>query len=217
MTGTRQKVLLIGAGSHARVLLDALSERDDVEVLGLTDPRLAVGERVSGCQVLGNDDFLLARFAPAGVVLVNAIGSVRCSGVRRQAFERFSDAGYRFLAVVHPRAIVSSGAAIDEGTQIMAGAVVQTGARVGRNAIVNTGAIVDHDCEVGSHVHVAPGATLSGNVRVGEGAHIGTGAVVIQGLRIGAAALIAAGAVVVKDVAADDRVMGVPARSRPPP
>lgn len=49
--------------------------------------------------------------------------------------------------------------------------------------------------------------------RVCRGASIGSGAAILCGVTIGERALVGAGAVVTKDVAADDTVAGVPART----
>jgi UDP-perosamine 4-acetyltransferase len=207
-------VLILGAGGHAKVAIEALL-RASIPVLGITDPDASLlGRTVLGIPVVGGDDEVL-RHRPDHVFLVNGLGSVGPAARRRELFERFRRAGYGFARVIHPSAIVASDVVVGEGAQVMAGAVIQPGTRIGCNAIVNTRASVDHDCEIGDHAHIAPGAVLSGSVRVGEGAHVGTGASVIQGIRIGAGSVVGAGAAVVRDVPERATVLGVPAREVP--
>lgn len=207
-------VVILGAGGHARVLLDALRLLG-VEVLGFAaPPPLSRGALVDGAPVLGDDDAILAAFRAESVALVNGLGSVRDTRARRALYERFVARGYSFRSVVHPSAIVARDVLVGDGAQLLARVVVNPGARIEADAIVNTGAIVEHDCVVGAHAHLAPGVTLSGAVSVGAGAHVGTGATVIQGVRVGANALVGAGAVVVSDVAEGAVVLGVPARAR---
>lgn len=204
-------VIVIGAGGHAKVLLEILSGQR-VDVLGVTDA--AFTERKTnfmGFPVLGTDEILFT-YAPQAVQLVNGVGSVQDMHKRKDIFVNFKRLGFNFTKVIHRTAVVSGWASLGEGVQLMAGAVVQPGSSVGDNAIINTRAAVDHDCLIGSHAHLSPGVTLSGGVEVGEGVHIGTGATVIQGIRIGAYAVVAAGAVVVRNVPAGAKVMGVPAR-----
>lgn len=206
-------VILLAAGGHARVLLDALRSAGEREVLGIcVADRQRVGEQVGDLPVVVADEDLAAMFPPEVADLVNGLGSSGDCGPRRRLYERMQGNGYRFAAVVHPRTIVATDVRLGEGVQIMAGAVVQTGCRLGENVIINTGAVVDHDCDIGAHAHIAPGVTLSGGVRVGKGTHVGTGACVIQGVSIGAGALVGAGAVVLRDVPAGVTVAGVPAR-----
>ena len=204
-------VILIGAGGHARVLLDVLA-RCGVAVAGLTDADAGKhGKLLAGVRVLGGDK-VLDKHPPASTILVNAMGSTESMSLRQKVYERLKAGGYRFLTLVHPSAVIASDAVLGEGVQVMAGAIVQPGAKIGVNSIVNTGAQVDHDCVIGAHVHLSPGVTLSGTVTVGDGTHVGTAATVVQGLRIGRGCLVAAGTVVTEDVADGERVAGVPAR-----
>lgn len=192
-------VIIIGAGGHARVLLDAL-QLLPCGIIGFVDPAVAMGATgPGGLPVLGGDE-ALKDYSPSEVQLVNGIGSIGATASRAAVWWRGKEAGFTFARVVHPSAIVSASAILGEGVQVMAGCVVQTGAEIGPNSIVNTCASVDHDCKIGESVHIAPSVTLSGNVRVGDRAHIGTGSIVIQGISIGADSLVAAGAVVYRDL-----------------
>ncbi|QXE90592.1 acetyltransferase [Geomonas subterranea] len=204
-------VLIIGAGGHAKVLVEALLAEGAL-IAGMLDADPArLGDSVLGVPVIG-DDNTAEDFPRDAVRLVNGIGSIGLPEMRRSIFERFSARGYRFATVVHPSAVVASDVELGAGAQIMAGAVLQPGCRIGDNVIINTRASVDHDCTIGDHTHIAPGVTLSGGVTVGSGCHVGTGATVIQGVRIGDGSVIGAGAVVTKDVAAGLTVVGVPAK-----
>lgn len=205
---THLPIIVIGAGGHAKVVIDAL-KKSGAEIQGVAeiDPGKAGGSLL-GAPII--DERVLHE--PEAVALANGIGSVKDTKTRRKAFLRLKEKGYRFQTVIHPSAVIGEDVVIGEGAQIMAGAVIQPGTRIGADSIVNTRASVDHDCRIGDHVHIAPGAALSGSVMVGEGCHVGVGATVMQGLNIGANSVIGAGAVVVHDVAEAIAVSGVPAR-----
>ena len=204
-------VIVLGAGGHAKVLIEALLASSAV-ITGVVDPDLTlVGTTIHGVQVLGGDD-VVNEFPPSEVQLVNGLGSVSLPVKRQQLFERFKGIGYDFATVVHPSAVVASDVELAEGAQVMAGVVIQPGCSIGVNSIINTRVSVDHDCSIGDHVHIAPGVTLSGGVAVGSCSHIGTGATVIQGINIGAKSVIGAGALVLKDVAPCITVVGIPAK-----
>ena len=204
-------VILIGAGGHAKELLDAL-DLLGMEVIGLTDLDASrAGQQVSGVPIIGGDE-VPSLHKPGSIQLVNAIGSIGSMSARRAAYEKFSKQGFTFADVIHPAAMVSRRAILQAGVQIMAGSIVQADATIALNTIINAGAIVEHDCFVGAHVHLAPGVTLSGAVRIGEATHVGTGATIIQSIQVGKGCTIAAGAVVIGNVPDGATVSGVPAK-----
>jgi sugar O-acyltransferase (sialic acid O-acetyltransferase NeuD family) len=207
-------VVLIGAGGHAKVLLDLLRACGRA-VAGVCDPDLhARGETEwRGLRVLG-DDGALDHFRAERTALVNGVGQRVGHDLRRHVYERLRRAGFHFPVLVHPAAWVSPTARLAEGVQVMAGAIVQSDVAVGENTIVNTRASIDHDCDVGRHAHISPAATLCGSVCVEEGAFIGAGSTVIQGLRVGAGAVLGAGTTLTRNLAAGAIRTGAPSRAR---
>ena len=204
-------IIIIGAGVHAKVLLDALllSGR---KVLGLTEfDNSKWDTSIWGIPVLGNDD-CINKYNSEEIELVNGMGSVGSMEKRYNIFSFFKEKGYTFAKVIHPGALISPYSEILEGAQLLAGCVVNPGAVIGNNSIINTRASIDHDVRIGDHVHIAPGATVSGGVTIGDNVHVGTGASIIQSVSVGDNSLIAAGSVVISNVMAGAKVYGVPAK-----
>jgi sugar O-acyltransferase (sialic acid O-acetyltransferase NeuD family) len=208
-----RKLVGIGAGGHAKVLVDILRRSDMWEIVGLTDARAARhGQFVLGVRVLGDDRMLGTLFEQGVRDCFVGVGGVGDNGPRQRAFEHAVGLGFEPCTVIHPRACVAGDAALGRGVMVFAAGIINPGCRIGDNVIVNTAAVIEHDCELEAHVHVATGARLGGGVRIGCAAHIGLGASVRQGIAIGARAVVGAGAVVVGDVPAATTVVGVPAR-----
>lgn len=208
-------VLVIGAGGHAKVVIDSL-RASGFTIAGLLDAD-ATPRQVAGAPVIG-DDFHLPRLRAEG--LSHAVVAMGDNAVRERVGASARAAGFTLVNAVHPAATVSPSASMGEGVAVMAGAVVNAETRVGDLAIVNTGACVDHDGDLLPACHIAPRVALAGNVRVGARALVGVGASVIPGVSIGADAVVGAGAAVIGDVAAGTAVAGVPARllhRAPPP
>jgi UDP-perosamine 4-acetyltransferase len=206
------KIVGIGAGGHARVMIDALRARG-VEVGALTDPdEDLLNTRLEGVPVVGGDSEWATLKRDGFTHAFLGMGSVGDASQRRELFGRILAAGFEIISVIHPSAIISSSASFGRGAIVLAGAVINAGAVIGDNVIINTAAVVEHDCTVGDHAHVATGARLGGAVHVGARAHIGIGASVRQSISIGEAAVVAAGAVVVADVPACAIVAGIPAK-----
>lgn len=206
------QVIGLGAGGHAKVVIEILRLIGGYELVGLLDPREELWNTdVIGVTILGNDDFLPELYNQGIRHAFIGLASVADTRPRRQLYEKARQQGFQIVNAIHPQAIISSSVEIGYGPTIMAGAVINAAARLGDNVIVNTGAIIEHDCVIGDHVHIASGARLAGSVHVGEGTHIGLGTSIRQCIHIGRNAIVGAGAVVVDDVPDNVMVMGVPA------
>lgn len=206
-------VIGLGAGGHAKVVIEILKVNNQFNVIGLLDESDdKVGTKLEGISILGKDSLLPDLYARGVRHAFIGVGTVGHGNRRSMLYETLRQLGFNMISAIHPTAIISSSAQLGVGPTIMAGAVINSGARIGENVIVNTGAIVDHDCVIGDHCHIATGACLSGAVRVGDGTHIGAGAVVRQDISIGKNSVVGAGAVVVDNIPDNVVVIGVPAK-----
>jgi len=206
-------IIVIGAGGHAKVLLDTLLNQEQ-GIIGIVDKEISTLEKeLLGIRIIGTDDFVL-HYQTEKILLVNGIGSIKNTSIRKYIYDQFKEKGYSFANVIHSSAIIAKDVTLSEGVQVMAGGIIQTGSTIGPNTIINTRSSIDHDCKIGAHVHIAPGVIISGGVEIGDGVHIGTGAVLIQGIKIGSNSLVGAGSVVIRDVIAETTVIGVPATVR---
>lgn len=185
------KLILIGAGGHARVVHDAMAAAG-FHLFAYVDPQPSAWLDAPYC---GSDEAATEMPADIGVAL--GLGGVAPAQLTRRLalLRRFLAAGRAAPPIVHPRASVASDTVIGQGAQIMTGAIVQGGVTLGAAVIVNTGAIVEHGSTIGAGTHVAPGAIVLGNVRIGACAMIGAGAIVLPGAALPDGALVAAGTV----------------------
>ena len=199
-----KRVILIGGGGHAKVLMSTLMEVG-IGIGGIydDDPQKH-GKDLLGSRIIGPISMIDSSFRG------DAVLGVGDNITRRTLADRLNH--LRWVTVVHPRAFVHRSVTLGEGTVIFAGAVVQPDVVVGRHCIVNTNAAIDHDCILGDYVHLAPGTCLAGNVSVGEGAVLGAGGVGIIGITIGRWSVLGAGAVATTNIPDNVTAVGVPAR-----
>lgn len=199
--------VVLGAGGHARVVLEALRSAG-LAAAAVTDPdRSLWGSTIEDVRVAGGDD-KLAEYPPSLHAAAIGVGAARDTRLRRKVHEAAAAAGYALPPVVAASAVVARSARLGAGAQILTRAVVHPAASIGDGAVVNTAAVVEHDCSVGAHAFIGPAAVLCGGVRVGDGAFIGAGAIILPGVSIGAGALVAAGAVVRSEVPAGGKELG---------
>jgi sugar O-acyltransferase (sialic acid O-acetyltransferase NeuD family) len=204
------KIVVYGAGGHAKVVLDVLEKVGTCAIVGLLDDSAELaGDIRSGYRVLGGSTLFKGLIEEGVKGMIVALGD----NVRRRAlFDAARAAGFELVTAIHPSALLGSRVRIGSGSVLVAGVVVNVDAEIGDNVIVNTSASVDHDCQIGAHVHLSPGVRLAGRVMVGEFTHIGIGAVVLPNLTIGKHCIVGAGSVVRADVPDGMVVAGNPAR-----
>lgn len=204
-------VLVVGAGGHARVCVEALRDAPSYRIVGglSADGLAAPGLDLA---MLGRDVDLAERATAAGAT--HAFIAVGHNATRAAIADRCLAHGLVLVDAVSRFAMLSSSTRLAGGVAVLPGAVVNAATDLGPGVIVNTNASVDHDCQIGPFVHVAPGAVIGGGVQVGSRTLVGIGAVVLPGVRIGADVVIGAGAVVVRDLPDGCVVVGVPARPR---
>jgi sugar O-acyltransferase (sialic acid O-acetyltransferase NeuD family) len=207
-----ERIVVLGGGGHARVLISLIRATARYEIAGILDPSLKRETMVVDIPVLGGDN-LLSRQMKEGITLACiGVGSVGDNSKKISLYKTTKEVGFSVPCLIHPQAIVTENEVnISEGVQVMAGAIIQAGSLVRENTIINTGGIIEHDCVIGKHVHICPGAVISGGVTIGDSTFIGSGATIIQGIKIGNNSVVAAGAVVINDVGDGLKVKGVPA------
>lgn len=207
------KLVIIGGGGHAKVVLAMIKKLNMYETLGYTD--LKNQGDFFGCKYLGTDDLLpdLLQKNP-NLVAVLGVGKLDASNSREKIIHKLKEIGLRLPSIVAAGAIVQEGTSIGNASIIMDGVILQSDVRVGDGAIVNTGATVDHDSIIGDFVHIAPGATICGGVEIGKNSFIGVGANILQYKKFPANSILAAGATLIESAEIEGTYIGTPARKK---
>ncbi len=207
MSATSTAWVVLGAGGHARSVVDVL-ERVGHTVVAVSGQ---TGGHPWHVDVLGDDTEALALAERDGLHTCVAVGA---NAARARLVADVLARGLSSPPVVASTATVSPRSRLGAGTVVLEHAHVGPAAELGDAVIVNTAAVVEHDCVVGAGVHVAPGAVLLGAASVGEATLVGSGARVLPGVAVGARVTIGSGAVVTTPVGDDQTVVGVPATRR---
>ena len=208
MNNFGKNVVLIGAGGHAKVVIEILQSTKYVVsyCIGDTD---AVDECL-GVPVLKGDHWLQKLYDSGYYRAFIGIGS---NQLRLKLADLVQNIGYELVRAVSSSAIISPTAIIGSGVAVMSGVVINADAEINDLSIINTSAVIDHDCIIGKGVHVAPQSALAGKVSVGEGSFLGIGCRILPGISIGEWSVIGAGAVVTENISSNVTAVGVPAKA----
>ena len=155
----KNKIVIIGAGGHGKVVLDAIHSQGIYDAVGFADDGLACGTEVlKNYKIIANsNDFAKLRdFADYFIV---AIGNNK---IREGIYYNLKNI-LNPAVIIHPKAVVANDAVIMSGAVILANSVVSSQCFIGENTIVNAGVIVDHESKIQSHVHLSVGTIVGCN------------------------------------------------------
>jgi sugar O-acyltransferase (sialic acid O-acetyltransferase NeuD family) len=208
-----QKVVILGAGGHARETLETFLQANQVtpqwKVLGyIDDDPQKHGLILNDCPVLGGFDW----FASVDVSSVRVICAIGDNAARYRLVRRVEARGLQFCNAIAPTAIISDYASLGMGLMIFAGAIINTQAVIDDHVIVNVGVSVSHDSHIASFCNLNPGVHIAGNVQINTGVDVGMGTVVKQSVAIGEWSVIGAGSVVISDIPSNVTAVGLPAK-----
>ena len=162
------RLLVVGAGGHAKVVIDAAAAS-----------RAARSPASSACRRTRPSVLGYPVTTDGSGIEADALHRRhrRQRDARRATSPSTARAACTGARVVHPSAVI--GPSVEHRRRarfVAAGVVVNAGARIGENAILNTGCTVDHDCRGRRSRPRRPACGLCGGVRLGEGVTLRRGA-----------------------------------------
>jgi acetyltransferase EpsM len=196
------KLLIIGAGGHGKVVYDIAESTkrfDDIYFLddaitGTFYKSEVVGTSIDIDKYINDFSFIVA------------IGS---NSIRAKVQNELESIEAKITTLIHHRAVVTDSSNIGVGSVIMSNVVVNADSKIGKGVILNTASVVEHDCRVGDFCHISPNATICGIVNIGKNSWVGAGATVINNLNICENVVIGAGSVVLRTLNKSGTYVGV--------
>ena len=195
------KLIIIGAGGHAGVVIDAAERQGFYNIYGLLDDTKAVDSYVHGYRILGGIPklFELSQYERDKRDKYTYFIAIGDNYSRFKLYMRFHELKLKYATIIHPSAKIGSRVYLDAGVVVMAGATVNTGSKIEKQVILNTQSSVDHDTLIEEFASMAPASATGGNVIVGRGTAICMGAMILNGVIVGSNSVIGAGSIVTVD------------------
>lgn len=206
-----KKVVVIGGGGYAKVVISIIKELDCYEIYGYTDN--ADNGSILGVRYLGDDRILKEVYSRDNVEkAVLGVGQLQDSTLRRSIVCRLKKIGFFFPAIVSKTAILSDGVKLGEGTIVRDNATISASSTVGSYSIIGTSANINHDSTIGSYSNIAIGSNIGAEVNIGDDVLVGMGTVVMNKINVIDKCLIGAGSLVLKNCEVPGVYYGSPAK-----
>jgi len=201
------KLIIIGAGGHGRVVADCAQQQGTYSQILFLDDCYYERKENSEWPVVGSVKDFPQYIDDADFVV--AFGSNR---LRKEIISQLKQAKANIISLIHPSAVVSPHTFIGKGVVVFANAVINIGASIADGCIINTAATVDHDCELHQCVHVSPGVNIAGGVHISQLSWLGIGCTIVEYITLADNTQVGAGAVVTQSTQANSLYIGVPAK-----
>lgn len=196
-----QKIILIGAGGHAKSCIDVIESTKKYKIVGLIDNNKKIGEKVFNYKIIGNDNDLNQISKKYKNLHCHiSIGTITNQGLREKIFSNLKKKKLIFPLIKSNKSIISKYAKIGEGTIIMHNVVVNAGSVIGKNCIINTKSLIEHDAIIDDHSQISTGTIINSTVRIGKKCFIGSNSVIKQTVKIRNNSFVNMGSVIFKDV-----------------
>ena len=190
------KLLIIGAGGHARSCLEVIHLENKYEVLGFIDNEKKI---LQNYKFLGSDRDI-HKFKKVCSNIFLCLGSIKDIKLKWLIYQRAKKLKFKFPKIISPLSFISKSSVIGEGTIIMNHSFINSNVKVGKNSIINNKVLLEHDVTIGNNTNVAPGAIINGGVKIGNNVFIGSGSIIKENVNIKSNTIIGMGSIVLKDV-----------------
>lgn len=210
----KEKILIIGHGEHATMVVDNIEEQNVYEIMGYsTNDASKIHTRAYGYPVICLDQDIpeVLKNTPEIKGYILGIGMSSGSMKLRHEIAAWMDNLTTAVNIIHPAAIISKHAQIGNGNLIEAFTKVANGAIIGNHCIINSFSAVNHDQTIGNNVLIAGNVSMAGR-SIGSNTIIADGASIGFKKNVGSNCIIGDGAVVTKDIPDNVIAFGSPAK-----
>lgn len=203
-------MLIIGAGGHAKEILEVLADNGEENFFFYDDlPTNSMSRIFKQFSILKNEKEASSYFKKKDKRFVLGLGGTKA---RMFLAEKMCLCGGELNSVISLRAYISKfDTFLGGGINIMQKVTIQPSVKIGKGCLINANTNIHHDTILGDYCEVGPSVVITGRCIIGDFTSIGAGAILKPGITIGKNVIIGAGAVVTRSIPENIRVAGVPA------
>ena len=170
----QNKLIIIGSGAHAKVVLETVQRQGIYNVLGFCVDKISIGEKIFDHYCILDNAMLSVLERDDSISFIVAIGDNKS----RALFFENASKKFKPAIIIDPKANISPSSTVGNGCVILSNACINSSAVIGENSIVNISSIVDHDCKIGSNVRLAIGSIIGNNSRISDNTSTNIGEII---------------------------------------
>jgi sugar O-acyltransferase (sialic acid O-acetyltransferase NeuD family) len=204
-----ERILILGGGNIAVLVLDILSRLPNKHAVGILDDKTDIhGTSVLNCPVLGDiqtiDNLWRSGFFDSAILAIGV------SQTRAKLFLELTDKGIPLANIIDPTSLILSEVEIGIGNLIMSFCRIGPQTIIGNNNFLSAYINLEHHNILGDHCTFGPSVYTSGGVKIGNNVQFGTGISIEPRLTIGDNVTIASGVTLTNNVPSNTIVKNKP-------
>tara|TARA_B100001057_G_scaffold52754_1_gene46926 strand:- start:8689 stop:9267 length:579 start_codon:yes stop_codon:yes gene_type:complete len=177
----KRKIVLVGAGGHAKSCINLIERINEFKIIGLTDSKKK--GYLLNYKILG-DDTILEQKKFKNINLCLSFGSIFNIKLREKIFKKLKNKGFKFPILISKESSISKFSKIGSGTMIMGNTFINADVSIGENCIINNNSLIEHDVKIGNNSQISTSVTINGSCRIGSNCFIGTGSIIRNNINI---------------------------------
>lgn len=211
-----KKILILGAGSHAKVVFFEIMQIKNYEVLGFADNYITSGKLIvryknKSYYNLGVIKNVLKKYHNTSFYGVIGIGSNYLRKKISKEVENI-DRNFKWTNIISVNSKITGNVKIGKGSVVISGSIINNASVIGKHCLINTSCSIDHDNFFNNYSSSGPGVVTGGNVKIGYLSHLGIGSVIKNKVKIGNNTIIGGNSFVNKDCLDNSIYFGVPSK-----
>ena len=210
MTNEVKKIVVVGGGNYAKIVISILKQINFFEIIGYTD--ISDNGELLGVEYLGTDDVLKKLFQNNIKFAAIGIGQLYSPKVKRKVILELKKIGYSFPVIISPTAFINEDVSIGEGTIIRNNALISASSKIGDFSIIGTSVNINHDTQIGNFTNVTIGSNIGIECVIGNDILIGMGSIVMNHIEVADNCIIGAGSLITKNCMKSGLYIGAPAK-----
>jgi len=198
----RERVVVIGAGKGAEVLIDILLDDYEKVIVGLVDDNVKFFENyefpILNCGVFDFPDSIDCGIYDTVILSMSA--NLKMMKLRNKIYKDYRSKGIEFTNAIARSAEIRRGVKLGKGNIIGAGCYIGTLTEIGNNNQISYSVNIGHHNLIGDCNLFAPGVFTSGSVNIGSRCIIPAGVSMINRVILGDEVILPVGYSVVNSI-----------------